>query len=644
MPSQPTTKGWDFGSVFNLIDSSDIHDVGSPKLETRTPLVRPSLAAPDGGIRLGSFVKLFEDLGIADDIPLPPLSLSPSDAESSGVSNAGDALLPSPQFEQDVDVTEPITTTDTDDTQIVLTKKQRKRARQQAEKEKQQKEEEQKLQAQKHQAKGPFREAQRKQLQKHLETVFGARPAAAASTPSLPPKVAEVEQTPSKKSRSRSPSKQQRPESPTKPALSEPPIKESRPTSPTKQLRAQSRSNVGAKIRPATPVPVVATSPVASPPKKDPETPVRAKSQRPLLDQRVSSNTQVVTPHTQPAENHSKPTRSVTPTRLEYGVGHSLVPRTVRPVTLPRSSQPTMVAQPSTPTPAPVAAPTLARNFTTPYNAPESIIIRPSIERHIHFHTKLLNTFPDDAKYIVAPRQLVNEKTMAEGIHIFVDASNIMIGFKDILRKYGVRQHDMAFDSLALLLERRRPVAKRVFAGSHREANPLPQIKKLVETSKAVGYESILQEQVFISRDDSEKKKFFDDVKRLGWHKAQQLRSGSGSDSETGPPAPKTPSAPRWVEQGVDEILHLKMCQSILDTDVPSTMVLATGDGAEAEMSDGFLAHVERALKRGWKVELISWRQQTNGGYRNKKFRTKWGEQFKIIELDEFVEDLIDTA
>jgi hypothetical protein len=87
----------------------------------------------------------------------------------------------------------------------------------------------------------------------------------------------------------------------------------------------------------------------------------------------------------------------------------------------------------------------------------------------------------------------------------------------------------------------------------------------------------------------------------------------------------------------------LKMCQSILDTDVPSTMVLATGDGAEAEMSDGFLAHVERALKRGWKVELISWRQQTNGGYRNKKFRTKWIEQFKIIELDDFVEDLIDT-
>ncbi|KAJ4992330.1 hypothetical protein SVAN01_02039 [Stagonosporopsis vannaccii] len=632
MPSQPAAKGWDFSSVFDLIDSSDVHDVGSPKLETHTPPVRPRLAAPEGGIRLGSFMRLFEDLGIADEAPLPALSMSPSDPDSSGISNAGDALLPSPRFERDTDLSEP--TTGTEDAQVPLTKKQRKRARQQAEKEQEQKLDEQKQQAQRHQAKGPFREAQRKQLQKHLESVFGAGPTATPATIVLPPEHAAIEQTPSKKPRSRSPSKQVRPESPTKPAAILPSSTTSRPASPMKQLRAQSRSNVGAKIRPATPVPVAETPQVASPQKKDPETPAPVRSQRHATNQRKSSAAQAATPQTQD-------TQLITPAPFEYGAGHGLVPRTVRPVTLPRSSQP-VIAQPATPTPAPVvASPT--RNFTTPYNAPESITIRPSVERHIHFHTKLLRTFPDDAKYIVAPRQLVNEKTKAEGIHIFVDASNIMIGFKDILRKYGVRQHDMAFDSLALLLERRRPVAKRVFAGSHREANPLPSIKKLVETSKSVGYESILQEQVFISRDDSEKKKFFEDVKRLGWYKAQQLRSGSGSDSETGSAAPKTPSAPRWVEQGVDEILHLKMCQSILDTDVPSTMVLATGDGAEAEMSDGFLAHVERALKRGWKVELISWRQQTNGGYRNKKFRTKWGEQFKIIELDEFVEDLVDT-
>ena len=76
---------------------------------------------------------------------------------------------------------------------------------------------------------------------------------------------------------------------------------------------------------------------------------------------------------------------------------------------------------------------------------------------------------------------------------------------------------------------------------------------------------------------------------------------------------------------------------------VTAESVRALLGGAEAEHSDGFLAHVERAMKKGWKIELISWRQQTNGGYRNKKFRAKWGDQFKIIELDDYLEALIDT-
>jgi hypothetical protein len=87
MPSHPVEKGWDFGSVIDLIDSS-AHDVGSPKLETRSP--RPRLALPDndGGIRLGSFAKLFGDLGISMDVP-------PLDADSAS-SNSDDAQPPSP--------------------------------------------------------------------------------------------------------------------------------------------------------------------------------------------------------------------------------------------------------------------------------------------------------------------------------------------------------------------------------------------------------------------------------------------------------------------------------------------------------------------------------------------------------------------
>lgn len=87
MPSHPVEKGWDFGSVIDLIDSS-AHDVGSPKLETRSP--RPRLALPDneGGIRLGSFARLFGDLGISMDVP-------PLEADSAS-SNSDDAQPPSP--------------------------------------------------------------------------------------------------------------------------------------------------------------------------------------------------------------------------------------------------------------------------------------------------------------------------------------------------------------------------------------------------------------------------------------------------------------------------------------------------------------------------------------------------------------------
>lgn len=402
--------------------------------------------------------------------------------------------------------------------------------------------------------------------------------------------------------------------------------------SPTKPSRTYSRSNVGAKIRASSPVPALSSVPVLVPTTPQPTRPVKVgqithspSKQRPMS----TSDTPVATQHPTYSQLQLQPLQATTPTKQQ----HSLIPRTVQPVSISRSPRRAVAQVPSTPTPT-------ARS--------SSFTVRSQVDRHFHLFQTLLDRFPDERKWLLSPMQLINEKTVAHGLHVFVDASNILIGFKDKLRYQGIAPHkyEMSFDSLALLMERRRPVAKRVFAGSQREAKPLPHVTKLVETSKAVGYDSVMQEQVLIVREDSEKKKFFKDVKKHGWHKATQLRSGSGSDSETGsatPPAVKTPSAPKWVEQGVDEILHLKMCQSIIDIEEPSTMVLATGDGAEAEMSDGFLAHVERALKKGWKVELVSWRQQMNGGYKNKKFRAKWAGQFQIMELDDFLEDLIDT-
>jgi hypothetical protein len=99
------------------------------------------------------------------------------------------------------------------------------------------------------------------------------------------------------------------------------------------------------------------------------------------------------------------------------------------------------------------------------------------------------------------------------------------------------------------------------------------------------------------------------------------------------------------VEQGVDEILHLKICESVLDNPGrPGTIVLATGDAAEAEYSDGFLRTIERALEHGWKVELMSWRKSISALYKRREWRGRWEDRFRIVELDDYAEDLLDLT
>ncbi|KAG0034792.1 hypothetical protein BGZ81_003196 [Podila clonocystis] len=68
-------------------------------------------------------------------------------------------------------------------------------------------------------------------------------------------------------------------------------------------------------------------------------------------------------------------------------------------------------------------------------------------------------------------------------------------------------------------------------------------------------------------------------------------------------------------EQCVDELLHLKMLETILDHE-PAVMVLATGDGGDSEFGgEGFYGVIKRALGRGWQVEIVSWEDQLSGVY-----------------------------
>jgi hypothetical protein len=85
----------------------------------------------------------------------------------------------------------------------------------------------------------------------------------------------------------------------------------------------------------------------------------------------------------------------------------------------------------------------------------------------------------------------------------------------------------------------------------------------------------------------------------------------------------------------------MKILESLVDAHKPSTIVLASGDAAEAEYSGGFLKNVERALIKGWKVELVAWSTGLSHEYLSREFLRRWKGRFEVVLLDDFSEELL---
>ncbi|KAH0538517.1 hypothetical protein FGG08_004904 [Glutinoglossum americanum] len=245
-------------------------------------------------------------------------------------------------------------------------------------------------------------------------------------------------------------------------------------------------------------------------------------------------------------------------------------------------------------------------------------------EKKARLISKLCRTFKADRGFLVSLASPSIGIT-STGIHVFVDFSNILIGFCDCVKKSRglsvsshIRRPPLSFHSLSLILERGRPTAKRVLVGS----KPLlPEFKE----AEQCGYETNILDKV---------------LKVPTPRKMRQGRSGYGTSGQSSGSETNARLPERKMEQAVDEILHLKIMESLLDWSKPATIVLATGDAAEAEYSGGFMKMVERALERGWQIELVSFRDNISNAYKNKAFRDKWREQFEIIGLDDFREEL----
>jgi len=233
------------------------------------------------------------------------------------------------------------------------------------------------------------------------------------------------------------------------------------------------------------------------------------------------------------------------------------------------------------------------------------------------------------ASHAVAP--------VSEKVHIFVDCSNIMIGLYERLKldrgmKGSVEAPPVSYKSLVYILERGRNVGRRVLVGSHNTAYMRGsdlQLPAYMKEAKKCHYELNILEPVIKPKVKPSTKA------RNGLGNGYATTSGHSSGSET-----FSVGALARAEQAVDELLQMKMLESLLDNE-PGTMVLASGDAAEAEYSGGFLKTVERALKKGWNVEVVAWKNGLSSEYRSASFLKKWEGRFTAIELDDFSEEML---
>lgn len=234
-----------------------------------------------------------------------------------------------------------------------------------------------------------------------------------------------------------------------------------------------------------------------------------------------------------------------------------------------------------------------------------------------------------------------------KGVHIFVDMSNIVIGFQDQLKRLrGINvstrlaEPPFLFQGLALILERGRAVAKRVVAGSTSNPHEPLTWPLYLNEARNLGYEMNILHRVIkplIQRHPGRGPKQFRNTSDF-W--ASSAINSSEDELEAQIQLEYSVGLRKKGEQAVDEILHLKMCESIIDSE-PSTMVLATGDGAAAEFSAGFVAQAERALAKGWHIELVTWKGNISSAWQRLFDAKKWQNQLRLIHLDWYAEELL---
>lgn len=222
-----------------------------------------------------------------------------------------------------------------------------------------------------------------------------------------------------------------------------------------------------------------------------------------------------------------------------------------------------------------------------------------------------------DAKHQSLTAKLVYERlrdansAARGGVHIFLDMSNITIGFKrTLMQKYGVgdpctmkpmpRFNVAFFDELL--------IRNRMLRGLNAGCSTLPG----------------MQGPYYV-------------------HELRDLDYRVDVRHRQVDPAPEHPDKPpgRFVESMVDETIQMRIAEAVMDDfTLPGTLVIATGDAKPAGFADGFFTNAVRALKMGWHVEVVAFSMTLSQAWTRPEFTRTWGSQFRVIVLDKYLDEL----
>ncbi|TWU78057.1 hypothetical protein ED733_006824 [Metarhizium rileyi] len=225
---------------------------------------------------------------------------------------------------------------------------------------------------------------------------------------------------------------------------------------------------------------------------------------------------------------------------------------------------------------------------------------------------------------------LQNEQVARNGVHIFLDMSNINISFQSALKgRFAIEEHarfvPLPYLNLQFLTEILVRGRKIMALNAGCSVLPHRQEPRFVQELRDLGYRVDLRER---KRADE------------NWRRVDEdLKIGEASSSDE---LACLRRAGRYVEELVDETLQIRIAESVMEFfKDQGTLVIATGDAQPAKYSDGFFVYAERALRMGWNVEVVSWRTSLSSHWNRPDWVGQWRGRFRVIELDDYIDHLL---